>query len=150
VETTLVVLKPDAIQRRLVGRLLARLEDCALDISGLRERTVDRPFVRRHYPELAETRGPEAMLLVEEYMTSGPVISCRVSGVSAIGACRRLIGPTIPAEAPPGTIRGDLCHTSEEGALRRGESVMNLIHASGNAEEAAYELALWYPEGWEI
>ena len=144
-QQTLIVLKPDALQRRLVGRILQRFEDADLSLTHAEMRYMDSEFVRRHYRGLAERRGPNVLQMLEEYMISGCVLACRFEGTEAVRNCRRLVGPTIPAEAPPGTIRGDFGHVSEQAALSRGVSVMNLIHASGTEEEARYELALWFP-----
>jgi nucleoside-diphosphate kinase len=145
VDETLVVLKPDALRRGLVGRILQRFEDTGLTLTQIETRTLDGDFVREHYVDLAERRGQRAMDLTERYMTSGPVVACRVGGSDAVANCRRLIGPTMPIDAPPGTIRGDFGLASEAASLDADQAVMNLVHASGSTSEAQYELSLWFP-----
>ncbi|WP_226963568.1 nucleoside-diphosphate kinase [Nostocoides sp. F2B08] len=144
-EDTLVVLKPDALSRGLVGRILQRFEDADLALIQAETRSLDPGFVRQHYHDLEERRGRLAMELTERYMISGPVMACRLRGAEAVRNCRRLIGPTMPIEAPPGTIRGDFGHVSEEASMTAGVAVMNLVHASGSPNEARYELSLWFP-----
>ena len=100
-DETLVVLKPDALRRGLVGRILQRFEDAGLALTEIETRTLDGGFVRQHYIDLAERRGRHAMELTERYMTSGPVVACRIGGLDAVANCRRLIGPTMPIDAPP-------------------------------------------------
>jgi nucleoside-diphosphate kinase len=79
-----------------------------------------------------------------EFMQSGPVIALVLEGVEAVACTRKLVGPTYPDQAPPGTIRGDFAHMSRAYANERGIAVANLVHASGNAEEAAHEMDVWF------
>ncbi|MCL2735017.1 MAG: nucleoside-diphosphate kinase [Propionibacteriaceae bacterium] len=145
-ERTLVLLKPDAIQRGLVGRIIARLEDAGLKIVAMRMTTMDEDLTRRHYADLEERIGAPAFAAVARYVQSGPVLAMAVEGHDAVPVVRKLIGATVPAQAAPGTIRADFCHHGPltiDGEIR---PIRNLIHASGSPEEAAYELALWFTE----
>lgn len=142
IERTLVLLKPDAVARGLVGRLVARFEDAGLKIVGTKMRRMDADFARRHYHDLEERFGAQVYGAMASFMQQGPVIALAIEGVEAVGTVRRLVGPTYPSEAPPGTIRGDFAHTSKAYASARRQAVANLVHASGNVREAAYEVDL--------
>ena len=133
-ERTLVIVKPDGVQRALVGAILGRLEARGLKLVGLKLVQVSPELAARHYAE-HEGKGFYAGLL--QYITSGPVIVACVEGTSAVQMVRNTVGVTNPLNAAPGTIRGDL-------ALDIGR---NLIHASDAPETAARELALWFAEG---
>lgn len=143
-ERTLVVLKPDAVARGLVGRILQRFEDAGLKIVGMKMTRLDAEFTRRHYFDLEQRHGTEVYEATAKAMQRGPVIGLVVEGVDAVANVRRLVGGTYPNEAPPGTIRGDFAHQSKEHCVAEGKAVSNLIHASGNVEEAKYELELWF------
>jgi nucleoside-diphosphate kinase len=146
IQRTLVVLKPDAIQRGLAGRVITRLEEAGLKIVGARLRRVDAVFTRRHYADLEERWGKAAYDKTAAYVQSGPVLALAVEGVEAVAVVRKLVGGTFPDEAVPGTIRGDFAHHGKAHAEQAGRAVMNLVHASGNAEEAAFEVGLWFAE----
>lgn len=133
-ERSLVLVKPDGVQRLLVGRILARFEDRGLKLVGLKLVHVDRALAEQHY---AVHRERPFFAGLVEFITSGPLVAIAVEGPNAIGVVRSMVGATRPWEASPGTIRGDF-------ALEVGQ---NLIHASDGAETAATELALWFPEG---
>jgi nucleoside-diphosphate kinase len=130
-ERTLVIVKPDGVQRALVGPILSRLEARGLKIVGLKLVQVSHELAARHYAE-HEGKGFYAGLL--QYITSGPVIVACVEGTSAVQMVRNSVGATNPLNAASGTIRGDL-------ALDIGR---NLIHASDAPETAERELALWF------
>src|SRR5436190_359409 len=132
-ERTLVIVKPDGVQRGLVGPILTRLEARGLRIVGLRLMQVSQDLAARHYAE-HEGKGFYPGLL--QYITSGPVVVACVEGTSAVQMVRNTVGATNPLNAVPGTIRGDL-------ALDIGR---NLIHASDAPETADRELALWFSE----
>ena len=133
-QRTLVLLKPDAVERRLVGRLLQRFEDRGLALVGLRQRVAPRSLAEAHYDEHRAKPFFERACV---FLASGPVVACALEGRGAIGAARALVGPTDPVGAPPGTIRGDF------GSHWR----RNLVHASDSEASAARELALWFPDG---
>jgi nucleoside-diphosphate kinase len=130
-QRTLVLAKPDAVQRGLIGEILARFERKGLKVIGLRLLTVPRPMAETHY---AVHAGKPFYPGLVEFITSGPVAAIALEGPDAIAVVRRLVGRTMPNEAEPGTIRGDL----GVSGLR------NLIHASDAPETAAAELDLWF------
>lgn len=136
-ERTLVLLKPDAVQRGLVGPILARFEAKGLQIVALKMRQFPTALVQKHYE--AHKERPFFKALVE-FMTSGPVVALVLEGRNAIEVVRKLMGKTNAAEAEPGTIRGDL-------ALSRSN---NLVHGSDGPEAAKQELALFFPDAAEI
>jgi nucleoside-diphosphate kinase len=133
-ERTLVIVKPDGVQRGLVGPILTRLEARGLKIVGLKFVQVSPELAARHYAE-HEGKGFYRGLLA--YITSAPVVVACVEGTSAVQMVRNTVGVTNPLNAAPGTIRGDL-------ALDIGR---NLIHASDAPETAERELALWFAAG---
>jgi nucleoside-diphosphate kinase len=133
-ERTLVLIKPDAVQRLLIGRLLARFEERGLKLVGLKLVAVDRMLAERHYAVHRERPFFEGLL---DFITSGPLVAVALEGPLAISVVRAMVGATRPHEAAPGTIRGDF-------AL---ETAQNLIHASDGAETAEAELALWFASG---
>ena len=130
-ERTLVLLKPDAVQRQLVGPLLGRFEARGLKIVGLKLVAVSRELAERHYAVHRER--PFFGGLVA-FITSSPLVAVALEGPNTIAVVRTMVGATRPHEAAPGTIRGDL-------AL---ETAQNLVHASDAAETAVAELALWF------
>jgi len=143
-ERTLVVLKPDAVARGLTGRIIQRFEDASLKIIGMKMREMDADFTRKHYFDLEERLGPGVYRATAEFMQRGPVIAFVVEGEDAVATVRKIVGSTYPAEAPPGSIRGDFAHQSKAVAIATGKAVANLVHASGKREEAAYEVDLWF------
>jgi nucleoside-diphosphate kinase len=132
-ERTLVLVKPDGVERKLVGEVLARIERKGLEFVAVELRTVDRELAEQHY---AEHDGKPFFGSLLEFITSGPVLAAIVEGPRAIAAFRQLAGGTDPVEkATPGTIRGDF-------AL---ETQFNLVHGSDSPESAAREIKLWFP-----
>jgi nucleoside-diphosphate kinase len=144
VERTLLLLKPDAVARGLIGRVLARFEDNLLKVVASKMVWMDADLTRRHYFDLEERFGPAVYNAMAEFMQSGPVVAFVLEGVEAVACTRKLVGSTYPDQAPPGTIRGDFAHMSKAYANARGIAVANLVHASGNVEEAAYEIDVWF------
>jgi nucleoside-diphosphate kinase len=130
-ERTLVLVKPDGVQRLLAGRIIARFEERGLKIVGLKLVQVDRELAERHY---AIHREKPFFGSLVEFITSSPLVAMALDGPNAIAVVRTMVGATRPHEAAPGTIRGDL-------AL---ETAQNLIHASDGPETAITELALWF------
>jgi len=130
-ERTLVLIKPDAVQRQLVGRILARYEERGLKIVGLKLVRVDRGLAERHYA--AHREKPFFRGLVD-FITSAPLVALALDGPNAIVVVRAINGATRPHEAAPGTIRGDF-------AL---ETAQNIVHASDSPETADDELGLWF------
>ena len=130
-ERTLVLIKPDAVQRLLTGRIIGRLEDRGLKIVGLKLVAVGRDLAERHY---AVHRDQPFFRGLVEFITSSPLVALVVEGPGAIAVVRAMVGATRPHEAAAGTIRGDL-------AL---ETAQNLVHASDGPDTAATEIALWF------
>ena len=130
-ERTLILVKPDAFERNLTGEIIARFERKGLTIVAMRHMTLDRALAERHYAEHAER--PYFGELVE-FITSGPTWALVVEGDGAIATMRKTIGATNPADADPGSIRGDLAMSMPD----------NLVHGSDSPESAAREIALWF------
>ena len=133
-QRTLVLVKPDGVQRLLVGRILARYEERGLKIAGLKLVRVDRDLAARHY---AVHREKPFFAGLVEFIISGPVVALALEGPNAVAIVRAMNGATRPAQADPGTIRGDLAI----------ETAQNLVHASDSPETAEAELALWFAPG---
>jgi nucleoside-diphosphate kinase len=144
VERTLVLLKPDAVARGLIGRVLSRFEDQMLKVVASKMVWMDADLTRRHYFDLEDRFGPDVYKAMETFMQSGPVLALVLEGVEAVACVRKLVGSTYPDQASPGTIRGDFAHMSQAYANERGIAVANLVHASGNREEAAKEIEVWF------
>ena len=133
-ETTLIIAKPDAVQRGLVGEIVGRLERKGLQVAGVKMMKVPEKLAKQHY---AEHEGKPFFEGLIGFFTSAPVVVMAVRGVEAIAVCRTLIGATNGRKAAPGTIRGDL-------GLSGGH---NLIHGSDSSESAERELSLWFADG---
>jgi nucleoside-diphosphate kinase len=146
VERTLILLKPDAVSRGLVGRTIARFEEAALKIVGIKMAQLDADFTRKHYFDLEERLGAAIYNATAKFMQSGPVIALALQGVDAVAKVRQIIGITYPNLATPGTVRGDFAHQTKASSEASGKAVMNLVHASGNSDEAKYEVNLWFSE----
>jgi len=131
VERTLVLIKPDAMQRQLAGEILARLERRGLAIRGAKLVTVDRDLAKRHY---AEHSGKPFFGELVEFITSGPTLALVLEGEGAIAVVRKTMGATNPADSEPGSIRGDLALSMPD----------NLVHGPDSAESAEREIGLWF------
>ncbi len=132
-ETTLVLLKPDAVQRGLVGEIVNRLEKTGLKITGMKLMQVSRELANQHYGEHVGKPFFDGLV---SFITSGPIVAMAVQGNSAVGIVRKTMGATNPAESPPGTVRGDY-------GIDIGR---NLVHGSDSADSAAREVALFFEE----
>jgi nucleoside-diphosphate kinase len=174
-ERTLVVLKPDAVQRGLVGEIVSRFEKVGLKIVGAKMFKPDKDLGNKHYPkerkEWVEGLGGNTLRSYKEqgldvkeqfktddpyeiglavhkwlvdFISSGPVLALVMEGPHAIGVIRKIVGATTPETAPPGTIRGDYSFDSPAAANAGQRPIRNLIHASGNKEEAEFEINLWF------
>ncbi|MBR9676592.1 nucleoside-diphosphate kinase [Candidatus Woesearchaeota archaeon] len=144
IERTLVIIKPDGIQRSLMGKIITRLEDAGLKIIGMKMRWVDEKFAEKHYFDVKERYGDRILKSLTGYLAKGPVLAMVVEGVQAVSIIRKIVGATYPHEAAPGTIRGDFSHISKDHANKHEIPVSNLIHASAKPEEAKYEIELWF------
>ncbi len=130
-ERTLIIIKPDGVQRRLIGRIVQRFEDKGLTIAAMKLVQIDRGLAERHY---APHKGKPFYPGLIEYITSGPVVVMVLAGSRAIDISRRVMGKTFGFEAEPGTIRGDFS----------ASKTFNLIHGSDSPESAAAEIALYF------
>jgi nucleoside-diphosphate kinase len=176
-ERTLVFLKPDGVQRGLVGEVIRRFERAGLRIAGLKMVRASRALLDRHYPSdegflrtiggktreafeaagldvLRETGtddpvaiGRQVRQWLIEFVASAPVVAFVLEGTHAVAVTRKLVGDTLPFRAAPGTIRGDFSADSPTVANLQKRPVRNLVHASGTAEEAAAEISLWFAPG---
>ena len=144
-QRTLVLLKPDAINRGLIGDILHRFERVGAKMVGLKMLVSDKDTAMSHYTEdLAKRRGEKVRNVMIEMITSGPIIAIVYEGIEMVEIVRKLVGATEPKAATPGTIRGDFSHVSFGYADAKDMAVMNLIHASSSPEEAAVEIAVWF------
>lgn len=169
-ERTLVVIKPDGIQRSLIGRIITYYERTGLKLVGMKMLLVTPDFVEKHYlidpdwkrkvgeksikayrekgltppTENPEEAGERVLAKLKKYICSGPVIAMVWQGMHAVGIVRKITGSTEPLTSDVGTIRGDLTIDSYEVSDTDGRAIRNLIHASGTVEEAEKEIALWF------
>ena len=145
IERTLVLVKPDGVQRCLVGRIIQRFEDAGLKIVGMKMQWVDKEFAKQHYTQdIAERRGEKVRELLLDFITEGPVVAMCLEGVNAIENVRKITGTTEPKSATPGTIRGDFAHVSFSYADNKEIAVKNIIHASADETDAEVEVKLWF------
>ncbi len=131
-ETSLVLVKPDGVQRGLIGEVIRRFEAKGLQVVGLKMLKAPMSLLEQHYAVHKERPFFQSLL---GFMSSGPVVAIAVRGEGAIAAIRMLVGPTNGAEAAPGTIRGDFGMSKS----------FNMVHASDGSDTATYELGLWFP-----
>ena len=132
-ERTLILIKPDAVERRLAGEILGRIERRGFDVRAAKLVRVSRDLGERHY---AEHREKPFFGELVEFITSGPTLAFVLEGEGAIATCRKTIGATNPAEAEPGSIRGDFATAMPD----------NLVHGSDSAESAEREIGLWFAD----
>ena len=147
IERTLVVFKPDAVQRGIVGEILQRFERVGLKIVGVKMVKPDKEHYYGHYEtigQLATRRGETTLNITLDMMMGGPVIAMVLEGVESVAVVRKIVGPTEPKAADMGTIRGDYSHISFGYADECSKGIPNLIHASGDPEEAVKEISLWF------
>ena len=133
-ESTLIILKPDAVQRGLMGRIITRFEDKGLQVVGCKLMTISQDLAARHYEA---HRGKPFYEGLVRFMTSAPVLVLAVRGIGAIGISRKMMGATFGSKAEPGTIRGDFGVSNS----------FNLIHGSDSPEAAERELSLFFARG---
>jgi len=161
-QETLVILKPDALERNLVGTIVKYYEEAGLKVLDMKlYKKIDGAQMKKHYPDSMamsvglkaqravpsikdpEAQGRKVLTNLRKYFSRGPVLAIRIGGEDAISEVRRVTGYTDPATAEKGTIRGDLGMDSIEKSTAEERAVENLVHASGNVEEAEAELRLW-------
>lgn len=166
-ERTLIILKPDAVKRGIVGEIITRFEKAGLKIVGMKMLVADEKLLVDHYPddlvpivgnktktdwdaagieysESAEEIGRMVVDGTREFMRSGPVIAAVLEGGHAVEIVRKMVGSTGPKDSAPGTIRGDYAHLSLGRASLARKGAYNLIHASGALDEAEKEIAMWF------
>ncbi len=171
IEKTLVLLKPDAVQRSLVGQILTRFERVGLKIVAMKLSYADEDMAGEHYQDddewlksvgektlaaykakgvdlgrTALEQGQWVREQLKKYIKSSPVVAVVLEGHNAVKLVRKLVGPTAPADAPPGTIRGDFSFETYTMADKLGRPLYNLIHASDSSSEAEREIAVWFNE----
>ena len=148
-ERTLIILKPDALQRGIIGEIVTRFERVGLKIVAAKVLQPSEEHFYYHYETIGKMisrRGKPAFDVTIDYMQTGPVLAMILEGVEAVSLVRKLIGTTEPKSAEPGTIRGDYSHISFDYANAKGLSIPNLIHASGDPKEAKQEIAHWFKD----
>jgi len=175
-EETLVVIKPDGVARGLTGRIIDQFQDAGLELTKLELRRATADLIEQHYPDDEEWLGSvggktladyerlgmepsEYFGVVDpveigrvikswlvDYLTQGPVVAMVLRGNEAISRVRKLCGNTVPAMADPSTIRGRFSSDSAAAANAEKRPIHNLVHASGNLEEANHEISLWFPK----
>ncbi len=176
-ERVVILIKPDAVKRRLIGEILKRFEQCGLKIIALKMVKPEREEIEKHYPDTEDwyRRAGEKTLknckemgispkdyiqtddpveigkLIKkwniDYLTEGPCVVALLEGKNAIECARKIVGATLPKDALPGTIRGDFSTDSAIDSLKEKRAIRNLVHASGNKEEREAEQKLWFSEG---
>ncbi len=167
IERTMILIKPDAVQRGIIGEILDRFERRGLKIVAMKMVHINREFAEKHYPkEMAKLFGRKTTEGIKEFglntnksekelgektwedlinfITESPVVAAILEGVHAVGNVRAMVGSTSPHEAAPGTIRGDYAHVSMTYSSVTGTGGRNVIHASGSTEDAKREIALWF------
>ncbi len=173
-ERTLILIKPDGVQRALIGEIFSRLERVGLKVVALKMVAAERSVLERHYPtdedwvrtiggktkEAFESYGMDVRRLMGtddpvrigrqvrgwliDFMQTTPVVAAVLEGVHAVSTTRKIVGATLPVFAAPGTIRGDFSVDAPTVANQGRRPVRNLIHASGSVDEAAHEVGLWF------
>ncbi len=140
-ERTLILVKPDGVERGLIGEILTRFEKVGLKIIGMKMVWIDKEFSKKHYAAHVEKPFYKGL---EAFIVSGPVVAMVLEGIEAVDLVRKLVGATEPKSSAPGTIRGDYAHHSYGYADKKGIAIKNLIHASGSKDDAKAEVALWF------
>ena len=143
IEETLVLIKPDALERGLTGEILRRFEAAGLRIQNIRWSCLSLALIEKHYADL-KSKNPRAFDRNTRYLVKKNAIAIVLAGVNAVGKARMLVGPTEPAAAPPGTIRGDLSSDSIQYADSLDRGLHNLVHAADSPDSARREIALWF------
>lgn len=168
-ERTLVILKPDTIQRAIAGEIITRFERAGLKVVGMKMMVPEMELLKKHYPdelipivgnktkedwdnygvkysETVEEIGEMIVSATRKFMQSAPVLAMVLEGGHAVEIVRKMVGKTGPKDSPPGTIRGDYAHLSLGRASLQKKGAANLVHASGTVEEAKQEIAMWFDE----
>jgi nucleoside-diphosphate kinase len=145
IERTLVLVKPDGVERGLIGECIKRFEQRGFKIVGMKMVWTDKDHAMKHYTEdIAKRNGEHVRKYLLEFITSGPVVAMVIEGVNAIENVRKIVGSTEPRAALPGTIRGDFTHVSYSYADGKEIVIKNLIHASADKKDSDNEVPLWF------
>jgi len=145
IQRSLILLKPDALDRGITGEIITRFERVGAKIVGMKLIVSEKETAMKHYTEdLARRRGEKVRNIMIDMLTSGPILAIVVEGVEIVEVVRKMVGETEPKSAAPGTIRGDFAHVSFRYADEKEIGVFNLIHASGSTEEAEIEIGVWF------
>ena len=144
IEQTLVLLKPDSVERAIAGKIITRIEEAGFKIVAIKMAAPDKEKTGLHYSDVAERHSEKIFQQNVDFLTSGPVIAMVIEGVNAIENIRKLAGTTEPKSSPPGTIRGDFSHMSYGFADEQGHVAKNVIHASADGSDAKREISLWF------
>lgn len=147
IEQTLIIFKPDTIQRGLVGEIITRFERAGLKIVAMKMMRPDEVKFHDHYEgigKLISRWGEDIYNVTMKHMTRSPIIVFVLEGVEAVSYVRKLVGTTDPQDSPAGTIRGDYTHITRAYTNPSGRTMPNILHASGDADEAKQEIALWF------
>ena len=142
-ERTLIIIKPDGMQQHLENKIISRYEKAGLKIIAKKIVTADKNLLRQHYSAHVSKHFYPGL---ERFMMESPLLAFILEGENAIAKAREVTGATDPAKAVKGTIRGDLSNDNQEKADKEKRAIRNLVHASGNKEEAEKEIKLWFPE----
>ena len=147
IEQTLILFKPDAVQRGVVGEIMTRFERVGLKIVGTKMIAPTKEHYHKHYEEIGQVitrRGEATFNNVLDMMNEGPVIAMVLEGIEAVDLVRKLVGTTEPKSSAPGTIRGDFSHMSYGYGDAAAKGIPNLIHASGDLADAKKEIPHWF------
>lgn len=144
-QRTLVLLKPDTVDRGFTGEIITRFERVGAKLVGMKLLVSAKDTAQRHYREdIAERYGKSVRDMMIEMLVSSPIVAMVWEGIDIIEVVRKMVGSTVPKEAAPGTIRGDYAHVSRDYANAKKIGIFNLVHASANREEAEIEIAVWF------
>jgi nucleoside-diphosphate kinase len=150
IEQTLFIIKPDGVERGVIGKIITQLEERGLKIVGMKMTTADKQLADKHYGGLGERlnkrglEGDKIQAQMIDFLLSGPVVAMVIEGVKAVEYVKRLAGATYPNESEFGTIRGMFAHVTRLHANESDRAVRNLVHASDPAEHPEREIALWF------
>jgi nucleoside-diphosphate kinase len=146
-EQTLIIFKPDSVQRGIIGEIMTRFEKAGFKIVGIKMLQPDYDHYHKHYEGIGTLKTRKGDEIFESQLASmqeGPVIAMVLEGVEAVETVRKMVGATEPKSALPGTIRGDYAHVTYGQAASVGKGVANIVHASADPGEAKQEIAHWF------
>lgn len=144
-QRSLILLKPDALDRGIIGEIITRFERVGAKIVGMKMLVSEKDTAMRHYTDdLSKRKGEIVRQRMIEMIMSGPIVAVVLEGIEIVEVARKMVGITEPKNAAPGTIRGDYAHVSYSYADKKNIGIFNLIHASANPEEAETEIAVWF------